>query len=398
MTEMETLGPLGVAGLVAAGAAAGALVTWLLMRGRLAGQAQLLDSFKALAADTLHQNSAAFLTLADSQLRQREEATVSAFSQKAASIDSLVRPVQETLQKLDAQLQALEVKREGAYRELMEMVSASASTQTQLRAETGQLLQALRAPTARGRWGEIQLQRLLEMTGMSTHARDFTAQTTLAGDDGALRPDVIVALPGGRCVVIDSKVPLNAWLDALQNPESAAQAAAMKKHAQQLRSHVKSLGSKAYWEQVEGTPDFVVLFLPGEHFLGAALDADSELMEYSANQKVILATPMTLIALLRTIAHGWRQESLRDNVRQVADMGRRLHAALGVFSGQMGQLGQKLSGAVESYNKTVTTLERNVLGAARQLSAFGAAEEGTLEPPDLLERQPRVLDAKNDAA
>jgi DNA recombination protein RmuC len=375
-----------------AGALIGGAIAVLFFRGRIAGRDQLLDTFKALAADTLHQNSAAFLQLAEGKLAAREQAANAQLDKKTVAIDEMVKPVKETLQRMDQQLQALEVKREGAYRELAEMVTASRETQLQLRHETGQLLQALRAPTGRGRWGELQLQRILEMTGMSAHAHDFVLQGTVVGDEGAIRPDVIVSLPGDRCIIIDSKVPLAAYLDSVQSNDDAGRQNALKQHARQVKDHIKRLGNKAYWEQIEGTPEFVVLFLPGEHFLSAALDGDADLMEYSAGQQVVLATPMTLIALLRTVAYGWRQEALSKNMRQIMDMGRKLHSALALFARQMEMLGGKLGGAVETYNKTVNALERNVFSKARQLGEFGAAsaeeELPSLEP---IERQPRAL-------
>jgi len=370
----------------------GGLLAWLVMRARFASHAQLSDTFKALAADTLHQNSAAFLQLAEGRLQQREQAATATLDKKTVAIDAMIKPVQETLQKMDTQLQALEVKREGAYRELAEMVTASRETQMQLRNETSQLLQALRAPTARGRWGELQLQRILEMTGMSTHANDFSTQETVSGEDNAIRPDVIVALPGNRCVIIDSKVPLTAYLDFVQANDETGRVGALKAHARHLKDHIKTLSSKAYWSKIEGTPEFVVLFLPGEHFLSAALDGDASLMEFSADNQVVLATPMTLIALLRTVAYGWRQESLRDNMREVIELSRKLHGALGVFAGHLSALGTRLGGSVEFYNKAVSSLERNVLSKARKLADFGAGSgEEELAAPDMVEREPRLM-------
>ncbi len=376
------------------GLALGCLIAWLLLRQRTATGAHLADTFKALAADTLHQNSAAFLQLAESRLRESEQAAATQLDKKTVAIDAMIKPVQETLSKMDAQLQALEVKREGAYRELAEMVTASRETQIQLRNETSQLLQALRAPTARGRWGELQLQRILEMTGMSIHAKDFKAQETVAGEDSAIRPDMIVALPGDRCVIIDSKVPLSAYLDSVQADDETGRAAALKQHARHLKDHIKKLSNKSYWEKIEGAPEFVVLFLPGEHFLSAALDGDADLMEYSAINQVVLATPMTLIALLRTVAYGWRQEAMRENVRQVADLGRKLHGAVAKFAGHMDTLGTRLGGAVESYNRAAKSLENDVLGKARALADCGAGSgsgETEIAAPDLIEREPRLI-------
>jgi len=396
MTDISTFSLFAA---FAAGLAIGAAGAWLAWRGRTHAQSHMVDVFKSLAADTLHQNSAAFLQMAEGKLQQREQSASATLDKKTVAIEAMIKPVQETLQRMDVQLQALEVKREGAYRELAEMVTASRETQVQLRTETSQLLQALRTPTARGRWGEMQLQRILEMTGMSVHAKDFSTQETVAGEEGAgnIRPDVIVALPGNRCVVIDSKVPLSAYLDSIQANEDAGRAGALKQHARHLKDHVKRLSNKAYWDKIEGAPEFVVLFLPGEHFLSAALDGDSDLMEYSAANQVVLATPMTLIALLRTVAYGWKQEAIRDNVRQVADMGRKLHAALGLYAKQMDMLGSRLGGAVEAYNKTVASLERTVLGKARQLSDFGAGSgEEEIQDVELIEKTPRLIVIESD--
>lgn len=378
---MQETSSLWLVAAFALGTLCGGGVVALLLRARITAQADLVNTFKALAADTLHQNSAAFLQLAEGRLTQKTQA-----------VDDMVKPVRETLHRMDTQLQALEVKREGAYRELAEMVTASRESQNQLRSETSQLLQALRSPTGRGRWGELQLQRILEMTGMSVHARDFATQVHIAGDDGKLRPDIVVALPGDRCVVIDSKVPLAAYLDAMQSGDEAGRQNALKQHARQVKDHIKQLGAKAYWQQIEGTPEFVVLFLPGEHFLSAALDGDNELMEYSVAQQVVLATPMTLIALLRTVAYGWRQETLQENVRQIADLGRTLHGAVGLFAKQMEQLGARLNSTVETYNKTVNAMERTVLSKAQELVKYGAASsEDAIAVPDHIERRPRAV-------
>lgn len=387
--------------LFAVGAGFGALVTYLALRGRHLAQSHMIDTFKALAADTLHQNSATFLQMAEGKLQQREQAAQATLDKKTVAIDAMVKPVQDTLKSLNEQLQALEVKREGAYRELAEMVAASRESQNMLRSETSQLLQALRAPTGRGRWGELQLQRILEMTGMSAHAQDFSTQVCIAGseNDNAIRPDVVVALPGDRCVVIDSKVPLSAYLDSVQSDDEAVRQSALKQHARQLKDHIKTLGGKAYWEKFQGTPEFVVLFLPGEHFLSAALDNDQELMEYSAKNKVILATPMTLIALLRTVAYGWRQEKMHENMLEMVEAGRKLHAALGVFTRHMGDVGSRLGGAVECFNKMVGSYDRNVMVKARKFEEYGAITGGAeLSSPEMIEREPqlKVIEASKD--
>ena len=387
------------------GALIGGAAMWLIARARFVSDAQLTDRFKALAADTLRQNNETFLHLAESRLKQSEQAAAATLDKKTTAIDEMVKPVRESLQKMDAHLQALEVKREGAYRELMETVKLSQETQLQLRGETGQLLQALRTPTTRGRWGEMQLKRILEMTGMSAHAKDFSAQQSIASDDGVLRPDFIVHLPGERCIIVDSKVPLASYLDAAQCNEDAVRQNSMKQHAKQVREHVKSLAAKAYWDQIEGTPELVVLFMPGDHFLSAALEYDADLMDYSVGQKVILATPMTLIALLRTVAYGWRQESLRENSRKIGALGGELYAALLTMTDHIMSVGNKLTGSLESYNRMIGSFERNVLGKARRLRDFGAAKDGktlpeALEPIDLQARSLSVQEtpANEDAA
>ena len=385
------------------GIVVGGGLVWLVARARFRSEGGLSDHFKALAADTLRANSEAFLRLAEGRLKQSEQAAAATLDKKSTAFDEMVKPVKETLQKMDAQLQALEVKREGAYRELTEIVKLSHETHQQLRGETSQLLQALRTPTTRGRWGEIQLRRILEMTGMSAHAHDFEVQANVA--DGLLRPDVIVNLPGERCIIIDSKVPLASYLDAAQSTDEAVRQTSLKQHAKQVREHVKLLAAKAYWDQVQGTPEFVVLFLPGDHFLAAAMDADTDLMDFCVAQKVILATPMTLIALLRTVSYGWRQESLRENAQRIGVLGGELYASLVTMTEHIAALGGKLSGSLESYNKLIGSFERNVLNKARKLKDFGAAKDGkalpeALEPIDLQPRSLNVIEApaNEDAA
>lgn len=386
-----------------AGFAIGGGLVWVITLGRRRSEEGMNDHFKALAADSLRANSEAFLQLAESRLKQSEIAAASVLDRKSSTFDELVKPVKESLQKMDAQLQALEVKREGAYRELTEIVKLSHETHQQLRGETSKLLQALRTPNARGRWGEIQLRRILEMTGMSAHAHDFEEQAQVA--DGALRPDVIVNLPGERCIIIDSKVPLASYLDATQTSDETAKQNSLRQHAKQVREHVKLLASKAYWDQVAGTPEFVVLFLPGDHFLAAAMDCDSELMDFCVTQKVILATPMTLIALLRTVSYGWRQESLRENAQRIGALGGELYASLTTMTEHLSSLGGKLSGSLESFNKLVGSFDRNVLSKARKLKEFGAAKDGkqlpeALEPIDLQVRALGAIESavKDDAA
>lgn len=376
-----------------AGGGLGAALAWYVARAGAADKYALMDSFKALAADSLRANNEAFIHLAESRLKQSEQSAAATLERKASSIDEMVKPVKDSLQRMDAQLQALEVKREGAYRELTEMVKQSNDVQKQLRGETGQLLQALRTPTTRGRWGEIQLRRILEMTGMSPHTRDFAEQRSIAGDDGALRPDMIVNLPGERCVIIDSKAPLSSYLDATRSANDGERAQHMKQHAKRVRDHIKALAAKAYWDQVDGAPEFVVMFMPGDHFLAAALDDDPDLMDFSVGNKVVLATPMTLVALLRTVHASWRQESLRENARKVGELGNDLYAALATMTDHLTALGGKLEGGLDAYNRLIGSYERNALSKARKLREFGAAKDDK-ELPEAMEpidRKPRGL-------
>ncbi|MER2519902.1 MAG: DNA recombination protein RmuC [Bdellovibrionales bacterium] len=389
--SLDTLLPCLVAFLL--GGSLGGAIAWFLSRAQTASESALMDKFKALAADSLNANNEAFIHLAETRLKQSEQAAASVLERKSASIDELVKPVKESLTRMDAQLQALEVKREGAYRELTEMVKQSNDVQKQLRGETGQLLQALQTPTTRGRWGEIQLRRILEMTGMSAHTRDFTEQLSISGEDGTLRPDMIVNLPGERCVIIDSKAPLSSYLDATRSANDGERAQHMKLHAKRVRDHVKALAAKAYWDQVDGAPDFVVMFMPGDHFLAAALDDDPDLMDFCVGNKVVLATPMTLVALLRTVHSSWRQESLRENARKVGELGNDLYAALTTMTDHLMSLGGKIEGSLDAYNRLIGSYERNALSKARKLREFGAAKEGKDLPEalDPIDRKPRSL-------
>jgi DNA recombination protein RmuC len=375
----------------------GAGAAWALLRAKEKSATQWNDAFKSIAAETLRQSHESFLQLAEGRLKQSELAAAAVLDKKSVAIDEIMKPVKETLGKMDVQIQALEVKREGAYQEILKAVSVSNETQQRLRDDTGQLLQALRTPTTRGRWGEIQVRRILEMTGMAEHTRDFSSQHHVAGDDGALRPDYVVALPGERCVIIDSKVPLAAYLDGAQSDDADVKQASMRQHARQVREHIRALSSKSYWEQIEGSADFVVLFVPGDHFLAGALDCDPDLMEYSTLHNVVLATPMTLVALLRTVALSWRQENLRENALKLGELGGELYAAVAVMSDHIAVVGSRLGSSLEAYNKMIGSLERNVLSKARRLRDYGANKEGktlveTLEPIDLQPRNLTILD------
>jgi DNA recombination protein RmuC len=299
-------------------------------------------------------------------------------------------PIADALARMDAQLQRLERDRMQARGALDEQLRALASGQERLRSETGALVAALRQPHTRGRWGELQLKRVVELAGMTAHC-DFVEQPSVATDDGPLRPDLVVQLPGGRQVIVDAKAPLHAFLDAYEAEDETTRTAALAGHARLLREHVRRLSAKAYWDQFEAAPDFVFLFLPGEHFYTAALEADPSLLEEGARQSVLIATPTTLIALLRAVAYGWQQERVAEDARAVAQLGRELHRRLETFAEHLQRLGTRLRGAVGAYNEAVGSFEHRVLPGARRLAEHGVVSAGRelagLERVDLAARE-----------
>jgi DNA recombination protein RmuC len=304
----------------------------------------------------------------------------------------LVEPINKALNSMDGKLQEIEKERHGHYARLTEQLKAVGAAHEKLHAETSNLVRALRSPSVRGRWGEIQLKRVVEMAGMLEYC-DFTEQETLTSDGGRLRPDLVVRLPGGKSVVVDAKTPLEAYLDAIEATDDATREARLKQHARQVRDHMVGLGSKAYWSQLEATPEFVVMFLPGEHFFGAALEQDPGLIEYGVDQGVIVASPTTLIALLRAVAYGWRQEKLADNARAISELGRALHERLAKMGEHFGKVGTHLDRAVGAYNDTVGSLESRVLVSARRFQDLGAAGSTEIEEVSVVERATRKLNA-----
>ncbi len=301
----------------------------------------------------------------------------------------MVRPLKDSLEKVDTRIQELEKARTGAYAGLTEQLKSLSLTQSQLQNQTANLVKALRAPQVRGRWGEIQLKRVVEMAGMVEYC-DFKQQQTAAGDSGRLRPDLIVRLPGRKNVVVDSKAPLSAYLEALEAEDEDQRLARLREHAAQVRKHVANLSSKAYWDQFQPAPEFVVLFLPGESFFSAALEQDPALIEAAVAKQVILATPITLIALLRAVAYGWSQERLAENAQQISRLGRELHDRLRVLAGHFADIGGALSRAVESYNRMLGSLESRVLVTARRFKDLGAASGADIEVLEAVDRQTRT--------
>jgi len=356
-------------------------------------QRRLADAFKALAAEALKSNNQSFLELAKATLETFQEAAKGDLEKRQQAIQELVKPVRESLDKVDGKINELEKARAGAYQGLTEQVRSLVDTQRQLQSETSNLVKALRAPQVRGRWGEIQLKRVVEMAGMLDHC-DFYEQQTADTEEGRLRPDLLVRLPGGKHIVVDSKVPLLAYLEAIEAPDDDTRKAKLQEHARQVRTHVTSLGRKSYFEQFDPAPEFVVLFLPGETFFSAALEQDPTLIEFGVGSNVIMATPTTLIALLRAVAYGWRQELLAQNAKEISNLGRELYKRLSDMGGHVAKVGKSLHQATEAYNKAVASLESRVLPSARKFKDLGiAAGETEIEELIPVETVPRALRA-----
>lgn len=354
---------------------------------------ELSEKFKALSQDALKHNSTAFLELANEKLGQFQETAKGDLELRTRAIDQLVKPLKESLDKVDGKIGELEKTRAGAYSELREQVKALATSQSQLQAETGNLVKALRAPHVRGRWGEIQLRRVVELAGMLQYC-DFIEQETLATEDSRIRPDLIVRLPGNRTIVVDSKVPFDAFYESITTTDEVVRLAKLKEHARLVRVHITALSRKSYWETVQPTPEFVLLFLPGETFYSAALEHDPKLIEDGVSDKVIIATPTTLIALLKAVSYGWRQEQMATNAQEVSRLAKDLYDRLRTFTGHFADIGKGLDRALDSYNKGVGSLEARVLVTARKFKERGAIageEIETLEPIDKLAR-PLSLD------
>jgi DNA recombination protein RmuC len=333
------------------------------------------NSFKSLSADALKSNNQSFLDLARASLAEFQQGAKGDLEKRQIAIDALVGPVKASLEKVDEKIGALEKAREQAYGEIRQQFTQMAEVQTQLRDETTNLVKALRQPHVRGRWGEIQLRRVVEMAGMMKHC-DFVEQESAGDDEGRVfRPDLIVKLPGGRQIVVDSKAPITAYMEAHEATSDELRKAKILVHAQLMRRHLESLARKSYWEQFQPTPEVVVMFIPGEAFFSAALEADPELLDSGFGQNVIIASPASLMALLKAASYGWRQESIADNVREMSELGRELHARLGVMASHLLKLGKSLGSATEDYNSAIASFESRVLVSARKFKELGATSQ-----------------------
>jgi DNA recombination protein RmuC len=349
---------------------------------------KLTDTFQALAAEALQSSHEGFLALASERLGAIKQESASELEARQKAVEGLVGPVRESLEKVDQQIRALEKERGQAYGELGAQVKAMSASQEKLRAETGNLVRALRAPHVRGRWGELQLRRVVELAGMVENC-DFQEQATVTTEDGRLRPDMVVRLPSGRNIVIDAKTPLNAYLDAHEAQDDEERAVKLRQHAAQVRAHVAKLSAKNYWDQFDVTPEVVVMFLPGETFYSVALEQMPGLIEEGFAQNVLIATPTTLLGLLRAVAAGWREERMAENAQRISEEGRRLHERIATLAEKLSDLGRSLGQAVGAYNGAVATFDARVVPSARSLAALDARGKKELVEIEMIDQRPR---------
>jgi DNA recombination protein RmuC len=389
-------------GIAAAAALAAAAIVYAVMRGRVERDARALaatqdlldkarqdmrDAVKAVAAEALHANNAAFLDLAKASFNGLQKDAAHDLESRRKAIDGMIQPMLGLLKQVDVKLADAERERLQAYTRLAEQVAA-------LGQSANTLTRALRTPAVRGRWGEMQLRRVVEIAGM-LHRCDFDEQPGLHSENGRMRPDLIVHLPGGKKIVVDAKAPLEAFLDAQETPDEETRAGRLQAHTRQVREHMDKLGNKGYWEHLGDSPEMVVMFLPGETLFSAALQGDLGLIEHGLQQRVLLASPITLIALLTTVAHSWRQEALAENYREVARLGKQFYERLAIFAERFDDVRKRLDGAVQAYNEAAGSFESRVLVAARRLKDLEVTTAGDLPTTESIDKVPRVLRQAN---
>ncbi|MDN3507756.1 MAG: DNA recombination protein RmuC [Simkaniaceae bacterium] len=350
------------------------------------------DTFRALSSEALEKNNTAFLQLAQQVMEKHHEKSKGVLDKKEQSILDLFKPVKDTLARLDTGMKNLEGERKVDQATLKKQLQHMIETERDLRKETSILVKALRTPIARGQWGEIQLKRVVELAGMVKQC-DFVEQTSVTGGEGRLRPDLIVKLPGNKQIIIDAKTPFEAYFDSLSTDDPEEKQRKLQTHARHVRQHIQALGKKAYWEQFDHTPEFVILFLPSEAFFSAAVEYDPSLIEIGVDHGVVLATPTTLIGLLRVIAYGWKQESLSEHAHQISLLGEELYKRITDMSSHWHKVGKSLTSSIESYNKAVGSLETRVLVTARKFQTLGIGSETTPLPTHLVEQIARPLTA-----
>jgi len=386
------LGLGGVAGLGVGVLLGAGLVSLFVGRSH----SRLRDRFESLSNEALDRSSDRFLTLAGERLGAATQSNEQALERREAAVEALVRPLRESLAKVDEKLQRVETEREGHYRALTNHLELVATNHRALASETQGLRQALGTPNVRGRWGELQLRRVCELAGMLEHC-DFEQQVTVDDPGRRSRPDLVVRLPGGRSIVIDAKAPLQAYLAAAEATTDEEREARLVEHARHVRRHVDDLSGRAYWSSLEGSPEFVVLFLPGEPFFASALATDPELIERGVGKKVLLAGPTTLIALLRAVAYGWQQEAMAENAIAVSKLGKELFERIVSLNDRFSILGKKLDGAVEAYNTAIGSLESRVHVSARRMAELGIANASDLGRNPPIEKATRRSEAKPEA-
>ncbi|MGB5210537.1 MAG: DNA recombination protein RmuC [Gammaproteobacteria bacterium] len=348
----------------------------------------LTATFGSMASQSLRENNESFLNMAREHLGTHQEKARSDLQERQTAIETMVKPIREALQKTEQQIAAVEKERKEAYGSIREQLSAMSAGQASLQSETRNLVNALRRPEVRGQWGELTLRRLAELAGMVEYC-DFYEQENTQTSEGRMRPDMIIRMPNGRELIVDVKTPLDAYLTAMECSDDISREAALKKHAENVRSRVRELSLKSYWASFEHSPEFVILFIPGDQFLAAALQRLPKLLEEALEQKVILATPTSLVALLKAVAYGWRQVALEENAKKIQALGEDLHQRLGAFSGHLSKLGRQLGSSVDSYNAAVGSLERNVLPGARKFTELGVSSRRQIESLNPIETAPR---------
>jgi DNA recombination protein RmuC len=350
---------------------------------------QLANTFNQLSNDALSRNNASFLKLAEENLKRFQSEAKADLSSREKAIEQLIKPINDALQQTSKQIHEIEKDRKESYGSLKTTIDQMNKSQQQLQQETQNLVQALRRPEVRGQWGEMTLRRLAELSGMVAHC-DFFEQTHTQTDNGAIRPDMIVRLPEQREIIVDAKTPLDAYLSAIQAKEDSVRQRELKRHAQVIRSRVRELSKKNYWAEYTNSPEFVVLFIPGEQFLAAALEVDPALLEDSMSENIILATPTNFIALLRAVSYGWKQQALAENAENIRELGETLYKRLATFGGHLESLGKSLGSSVNHFNKAVGSLERTVIPGARKFTEMGISsksEISELPPVDVVPRQ-----------
>ncbi len=355
-----------------------------------AASSRLATAFSELSNQSLKSNSETFLRLAEQNLGAQQERAKRELGDREQAVENLVKPIKEALTQSQAQIAALEKSRSEAYGGIKSQLETMQASQQSLTQETKNLVNALRRPEVRGRWGEITLRRLVELAGMVEHC-DFQEQVHTSVDDKVIRPDMIVRMPDQRELIVDVKTPLDAYLEAVEAKDDTQRNLHLKRHARNVRGHIRKLAAKTYWEQFSKSPEFVILFIPGDQFLSAALSEDPDLIEYALSEKIILATPTSFVALLKAVAYGWRQLVLADNAEEIRRLAEDLYGRLSAFVGHMNRVGKQLASSVENYNRAVGSLERKVLPGARKFVELGIRPKKEIEPVEPLESVPRTM-------